>query len=78
MKMDFNQTFGEKARWELHKDTVCCFEQILEESPHKTVTVQSLISLLTNCPSNKNKTYFALLEKQGQIHKQCSHMNSYT
>ena len=25
----FNETVGEKARWELHKDAVCSFNQIL-------------------------------------------------
>ena len=29
---------GEKARWELHKNAMYCFEQILEVTPHKTVT----------------------------------------
>ena len=28
----------EKARWELHKDATCCFEQILEAAPLKTAT----------------------------------------
>ena len=28
--LDFNEMLGVKARWELHKDTVCCFKQILE------------------------------------------------
>ena len=27
----------EKTRWELHKDTMCCFKQILEAAPNKTV-----------------------------------------
>ena len=34
--LDSNKTFGEKARWEIHKITTCCFEQILEAAPHKT------------------------------------------
>ena len=34
---------GEKARWTLHKDTACCFEQILEATLSKTAAVQSLI-----------------------------------
>ena len=29
-----NKTLGEKAWWQQHKDTVCCFEQIVEVTPH--------------------------------------------
>ena len=25
---NFNEVFGEKARWEQHKDAVSCFEQV--------------------------------------------------
>ena len=32
----------EKAGWELHKDTAYCFEQNLEEAPHKTAISQSI------------------------------------
>ena len=39
-----------KARWELHKDAVCCFEQILEAAPHKTATVLPPASHLTSHP----------------------------
>ena len=31
--LDFSKIPGEKARWELHKDPICCFEQILEAAP---------------------------------------------
>ena len=31
--------FEEKARWQLHKDTAYCFEQILDASSHKKVSV---------------------------------------
>ena len=34
--MDFNKMPGEKARLELHKDTVCCFENTLEAALYKT------------------------------------------
>ena len=34
---DVNETHGEKARWELHKNTTHYFEQILEAAPHKTI-----------------------------------------
>ena len=30
---------GEKARWELNKNTMCCFKQILEATPHQTAAV---------------------------------------
>ena len=34
--MDVHKMFGgEKAWWELHKDSTCCFEQILEAVPPK-------------------------------------------
>ena len=47
--LDSNKTFlKKKARWELHKDTVCFFKQILEEAPHKTADVRPLASYLTN------------------------------
>ena len=36
----------EKYRWELHKDTVYCFEQILEAAPNKTAVLQPLTSHL--------------------------------
>ena len=72
---DFNKTPWEKARWTLHKDAMCCFEQILEATPNKTVTVEPLASQLKNHPSKTNKTCWALLEKQGQTHKQHSSTN---
>ena len=37
----------EKAIWELHKNAMCCFEQILEVTPNKT-DVQPLMSHLTS------------------------------
>ena len=35
----FNKTLVEKAKWELNKNSMCCFEQILETVPYKTATV---------------------------------------
>ena len=32
---------GEKARWELHKNTECCLEQIQEATLYKTTAVRS-------------------------------------
>ena len=28
---------GEKARWELHEDSVCCFKEILEAALYKKI-----------------------------------------
>ena len=39
--MDTNKTERERARWELHKNAIFCFEQILEEAPYKTAAVES-------------------------------------
>ena len=33
--LNFNETPSEKAKWELFKDAVCYFEQILEAAPYK-------------------------------------------
>ena len=37
--MDSIKILGEKARWKLHKDATCCFEQILETAFYKTAAV---------------------------------------
>ena len=39
----------EKARWELHKDAVCYFKQILIAAHQKIITVQPLTSNHKNC-----------------------------
>ena len=62
-KWTFNKIHGEKARWELHKDTMCCFEQNLEAMTHRTAAVKPLTSHLTNHPSKTNKTYRVQLVK---------------
>ena len=31
--------FREKAKKKLHKDTMCCFEQIIEAAPHETAAL---------------------------------------
>ena len=31
-QIDFNQAFGEKAGWEIHKNVTYCFEQILNHA----------------------------------------------
>ena len=62
-----NETHKEKAIWELHKNVMCCFEQILEATPHKTLAIRPLTSHLTNYPSKTNKPRCALLEKNELI-----------
>ena len=42
--LDANKTHEEKARWELQKNATYCFEQILEETSHKTATLRPLAS----------------------------------
>ena len=59
--MDTYKTYKEKARWELHKNIVCCLEQILEVIFHKSAAVWVTASHLKNHPSKTNKT---LQEKQ--------------
>ena len=55
---------GEKAGLELHKNVVCCLEQILEAAPHKTAALWSHAFYLTNHPSKISKICGVLLEKQ--------------
>ncbi len=38
--MDVNKTLREKAIWELQKNALCCLEQNLKATPHKTAAVQ--------------------------------------
>ena len=53
----------EKVIFELHKNAMLYFKQILEAVTHKTVIVHKLSSSLTNYPSKTNKTRSALREK---------------
>ena len=55
--MDTNKIHREKARWKLHKNATCCFEQILEATLDKTAVVRPTTSHLTNHPSKTNNTY---------------------
>ena len=52
--LDFNKTPWEKGRWELYKDSACCFEQILD----KTAAVQSYL------PYKPRRTCWALRYKE--------------
>ena len=76
--MNFSKVFGKKARWKLHKDAMCYFEQILKKAPHKIAVIWPLVSHLINHSSKISKTCWALLEKKGQTHKQGSSMSANT
>ena len=60
-----NETPEKKDRWEQHKDTTCCFEQILEAASNKMTAIWPLTSYFTNHSSKMNKTYWVQLEKLG-------------
>ena len=60
--LDFNETLGEKASWELN-NAACSFYQIMETAPNKTVAVQPLASHLTNNMSKMTKIFWAGQEK---------------
>ena len=62
-----NKTHGEKARWELHKYAMCCFELILEATPNKTAAVWPPTSHLKNHQSKMNKTSGTLLENKDEL-----------
>ena len=47
---DASKTHGEKARWVLYKNAMCCFEQILEITPHEMAAIQPLTSYLKKQP----------------------------
>ena len=38
--IDANETYGEKAWWQSHKNAARHIEQVLETAPHKTVDVR--------------------------------------
>ena len=46
-----DEIIGDKTRWELLEDVVCCFEQILEVAPQKTVAVWPFTFHLKNYSS---------------------------
>ena len=49
--LDTNKTAGEKARQQLHKNTVSNIEQVLQTKPHKTLTIRPPNSHHENYPS---------------------------
>ena len=64
-----NKMLEEKLNGIYTRIAACFFEQILEAACYKTAAIQPLTSDLTNLPSKTNKTWWALLEKQGQAQK---------
>ena len=56
---------------------MCCFENILEATTHKTASVLPLTSHFINNPNKMNMTCKALLKKQGRTHKWCFSMKPY-
>ena len=48
--MDASKMDGEKARWELHKNAMYSFEQILKATPHK-IAALAAINLPSQNPS---------------------------
>ena len=58
---------NEKARWELHKNAVYYFEQILEAAPNKTAALRPLASYLINHSSMMNIICWALLETKVKL-----------
>ena len=61
--MDANETHGQKTIRELHKNSMCCFEHILEATPHKTAAPWPLTSHLKNHRGKTNKTSRIMLKK---------------
>ena len=64
-----NKTYRDKAKRQIHKKTTSYAEQILEVTPNETTAIQPLTTHLKNHWSQLNKTYEALLEKQGRSPK---------
>ena len=52
-----SKTFGEKVKWELHKDGASCFEQILEAAPNKTAAARPVSSYFTNYKRKMKKSF---------------------
>ena len=56
-----------KVKWELQKDAMSCFEQILESTLHKTASTWALIFNLKNHQSKMNNIHRTLLGKNKLI-----------
>ena len=49
--MDANETDGEKAWWQLHKNAASNIEQVQEATPHKTAAIRPPSTHHENYPS---------------------------
>ena len=62
--MDANQTDGEKAWWQLHKNTAINIEQVLEATPpHKAAAIQPPTTHHKNYQNQMNQTCGTQLER---------------
>ena len=64
---DANEIYGEKAKWERHKNTLFYLEQILEGALQKAAAVQPPAFHLISHPSRTNKTSETLLERNDKL-----------
>ena len=60
---DFKKVLGEKAKWELQKDAVYCFKQILETSPPKN----------SNCTATYLPSHKSWMVRESQETPCCQH-----
>ena len=58
---DADKMQQEKVRWELHKNAICCFEEILEVIPHK----QLLYGQLPPPPSSQKPSKWGEQDMRG-------------
>ena len=78
--VDSKETFEEKVWWELHKNAMTCFEQILQTTNRKEAAVRKLFSYLRTHPGkmNKKSKKKALLKKSGWTWKWRSSLDFHT
>ena len=70
--VDANETAGEEAGRQLHKNVASNVEQALTATPHKAPTIWPPATHQENYPSQTNQTCRTLLEKLRRSHKWCS------
>ena len=63
-KVDFNQTSGKKATGDLHKDAVCCFEQILSATPTKQQPYGHILPISQTTPGRLTRYILSTIEKE--------------
>ena len=65
--MDTDKAYGEKAWWQLHKNTTSCIEQILEATSHKTASGWSPTTYHENHPNEMNQTCGTLVRSKDKF-----------